>query len=264
MAEPPAAEAVTPAAAGSDAPIAGRSEPEEATPATAAPRRRFRPWRTLAAAIAAVIALPFVLTALYAFVPPVSTLMLWRWVTLQPVTRDWVSIDDVAPVAVRSVVVSEDARFCSHGGIDMVEFNKVVDAYLDGEETRGASTIPMQLAKNLFLWPGRDMARKAAELPLAVWIDFVLPKRRVVELYLNIAEWGPEGEFGIEAASRRAFKKGAADLSRREAALLAAVLPNPIERDPAKPSSRVTRRANRIAAAADRTGGVLDCVVPPR
>jgi monofunctional biosynthetic peptidoglycan transglycosylase len=228
-------------------------------------RRRRRPLlRLVLLAVAVLVLAPIVLTVAYWVVPPVSTLMAWRFVTLQPVTRSWVSFDEVAPVLVRSVVVSEDARFCQHDGIDTVELGKVVEAYLDGEETRGASTIPMQLAKNLFLWPGRDPIRKAIELPLAVWLDLVLSKRRMIEIYLNVAEWGPEGEFGIEAAARRAFGTGAANLNRRQAALLAAVLPNPIDRNPAKPSRLVARKAARIAAAAGRTGGILDCLYSAR
>jgi len=211
---------------------------------------------------AGVCLLPLVLTVVYAVLPPISTLMLWRFVTLQPVTRDWTAFDDIAPIAVRAVVVSEDARLCLHDGIDTVEFEKVVSAYLEGEETRGASTIPMQVAKNLFLWPGRDPVRKAVELPLAVWLDFVLSKRRIVEIYLNIAEWGPDGEFGIAAAAARAFKTTPAKLGRKQAGLLAAVLPNPIDRDPAKPSRYVARRGAAVAAAAERTGGVLDCLFP--
>jgi len=238
-------------------------EPAEAAPVPTAPRRRRRLWRGALLALAVLVALPLVLTVVYAVVPPVSTLMLWRWATLQPVTRTYVAFDEVAPIVARSVVVSEDARFCQHGGVDTVELGKVVDDFVDGEATRGASTIPMQLAKNLFLWPGRDPVRKAIEIPLAVWIDLVLSKRRIVELYLNVAEWGPDGEFGVEAAARRAFGRSAGEVTGRQAALLAAVLPNPIRRDPAKPSRAVARRANRIAAEAGRTGGVLDCILPP-
>lgn len=225
------------------------------------PRRRRWLRRILLLLVALALA-PFVLTLVYRFVPPVSTLMVWRAVTLQPVTRDWVALDDVAPVLVRSLVVSEDARFCSHFGVDVVELQKVLDDYAEGEATRGASTITMQLAKNLFLWPGRDVVRKAVELPLAAWIDLTLPKARIIEIYLNIAEWGPEGEFGVAAGAERAFGTTPDKLTARQAALLVAVLPNPVRRNAGKPTGGVSRRANTIAARARQSGGLLDCIYP--
>ncbi|SHO63611.1 monofunctional biosynthetic peptidoglycan transglycosylase [Pseudoxanthobacter soli DSM 19599] len=224
-------------------------------------RRRVWAMRALKA-LGVVVLAPFVLTLVYWVVPPVSTLMLARWVTFQPVTRDWVSFDEIAPAAVRAVVVSEDARLCLHYGVDTVEFDKVVDAYMDGRRTRGASTIPMQVAKNLFLWPGRDVIRKGLEIPLALWIDLVLPKRRIVEIYMNIAEWGPDGEFGIQAGAERAFGKDAAKLTARQGALMAAVLPNPIRRDAGKPSRTVSSRAATVASLAARSGGTLGCLFP--
>jgi monofunctional biosynthetic peptidoglycan transglycosylase len=120
----------------------------------------------------------------------------------------------------------------------------VLKAEADGVgRPRGASSITQQLAKNLFLWPGHSYVRKALEFPLALWIDFVIPKRRQLEIYLNIAEWGPSGEFGAEAAARRAFGKPAASLSASEAALLAAALPNPIRRNAGRPSPALRRLA---------------------
>jgi monofunctional biosynthetic peptidoglycan transglycosylase len=122
----------------------------------------------------------------------------------------------------------------------------------DIEEARGASTITQQTAKNLFLWPGRSFVRKALEIPLALWINLVLPKRRILEIYLNVAAWGPNGEFGAEAAARWAFGKPARDLTAREAAELAAILPNPVRRSARAPSTLVRRLAGlyeRRAAA---------------
>jgi monofunctional biosynthetic peptidoglycan transglycosylase len=246
-----------PAAAGDlDAPLPGGDVPRPAV------RRRRRWLRRLLVLVLVVALLPFALTLAYRVVPPVSTLMIGRYLTLQPVTREWVALDDVAPVLVRSLIVSEDARFCEHFGIDTVELQKVLDDYAEGEATRGASTIPMQLAKNLFLWPGRDVLRKAAELPLAAWIDLVLPKARIIEIYLNIAEWGPDGEFGVAAGARRAFGTTPDKLTARQAALLVAILPNPIERNAAKPSRGVNRKANTIAARARQSGGLTDCIFP--
>ena len=128
-------------------------------------------------------------------------------------------------------------RFCSHHGIDWGALREVIDdAEEDGEVTRGGSTITQQVAKNLFLWPGRSVVRKALEFPLALWVDLVLPKQRILEIYLNIAELGPSGQFGVEAGAMYAFGRPASSLSPREAALLAAILPNPVCAAPAIPA----------------------------
>src|SRR5258708_11456042 len=145
--------------------------------------------------------------------------MAWRWVTGAPVARQWVDLNAMSPALPRSVVASEDAKFCSHHGVDWDALRDVIDDAEDGEVARGGSTITQQVAKNLFLWPGRSFVRKALEFPLALWIDFVLPKRRIMEIYLNTAEWGPNGEFGAEAGARFAFGKSAADLDPPEPAL---------------------------------------------
>jgi monofunctional biosynthetic peptidoglycan transglycosylase len=213
--------------------------------------------RKIARAALLLALIPLVLTIVYNIVPPVSTLMLARWATLQPVTRDWVALDRVSPVLVRAVLASEDARFCQHMGVDLVELNNVIDESDGLDAPRGASTITMQLAKNLFLWNGRSVIRKGLEFPLALYIDFVMSKRRQMEIYLNIAEWGPNGQFGIEAAARRAFGRGAGELSARQAALLTVMLPNPHRRDAAKPGSGVARLAVRLQERIPREGGDL-------
>lgn len=211
-------------------------------------------------AIALVVA-PVVLTLLYAipFVRPVSTLMLGDLATLQGYDRRWVEIEDVAPVLVHSVIMSEDGQFCSHWGIDFRELGGVIDDAIDGEPVRGASTITMQTVKNLFLWPGRSILRKVLELPLALGFDLVLSKRRVMEIYLNIAEWGP-GIYGIEAAARHHFGRSAKALSARQAALLAVTLPNPIKRNPAKPSAGMKRLATIVERRAAQAGAYVGCV----
>jgi monofunctional biosynthetic peptidoglycan transglycosylase len=160
----------------------------------------------------------------------------------------------------QAVLAAEDARFCSHRGIDWGEIREALEDAEDGGRLRGGSTITQQVAKNLFLWPGRSMVRKALEAPLALWIDLVLPKRRVLEIYLNIAEWGPNGEFGIEAGARRAFGKSAHDLAARDAALMAAVLPNPVRRNAAKPGPGVRRLAGIYQARAHAAAGLDACV----
>ncbi|HSI41226.1 MAG TPA: transglycosylase domain-containing protein [Xanthobacteraceae bacterium] len=204
-----------------------------------------------------LVLLPLLLAPLYNVVQPVSTLMLGRTLTGQRVERTWVPLEAVAPALVRSVLAAEDARFCRHSGVDMVELSNAIDESDGLEGARGASTITMQLAKNLFLWGDRSFVRKGLEFPLALYIDFVLPKRRQIEIYLNIAEWGPDGEFGIEAGARRAFRKSAAELSGREAALLAVMLPNPYRRDAGKPGRGLVSLAGRLQARLPKEGAEL-------
>ena len=187
------------------------------------------------------------LGAAYIAIPPVSTLMVGRWLTLQGAERRWVPLTEIAASLPAAAMASEDARFCLHGGVDWKALGEVLEDAEDGGPSRGASTIPMQVAKNLFLWPGRSYIRKAMELPIALYLDLVWSKQRMMEVYLNVAEWG-EGVFGAEAAARRHFRKSAAELTRREAALLVAALPNPIRRDPGKPSRFMNAQAGRILA----------------
>ena len=139
----------------------------------------------------AVLLLPYLVAPFYRAGHPVSTLMAWRWLTGAPVSRQWIDFSAISPALPRSVVASEDAKFCSHHGIDWDALRDVIDDAEDGEVARGGSTITQQVAKNLFLWPGRSVVRKGLEIPLAIWIDLVLPKQRILEIYLNIAELGP-------------------------------------------------------------------------
>lgn len=218
---------------------------------------RRRPRRSLIKrALIVVIALPFVLTLVYAVVPPVSTLMLARWLTLQPVERDWVPLEKISPALKRAVVTAEDARFCSHNGVD---WNALGDVIAAGP-TRGASTLTMQVAKNLFLWQGAGWVRKPIEIVLALWVDLALTKHRILEIYLNIVEWGPNGVFGAEAAAQRAYHRSAASLSSGQAATMAAALPNPIDRDLRQPSSARNRWAATVAARMRHGGADLSCV----
>jgi monofunctional glycosyltransferase len=205
---------------------------------------------------------PFVLTFVYAFLPPpVSNLMVLRAIQGNGITKDWVSIDNMSPYLAASVLSSEDARFCSHWGVDWTEMQGVIDDVFDDDEgpIRGASTISMQTAKNLFLWDGRSFVRKVLELPVALWMDGIWTKRRMMEVYLNIVEWAP-GVYGAEAAAQHHFKKSASKLTRRESALLAAVLPNPIKRKAGKPSKGVRRIADRIQIRARIMGPYLTCL----
>ncbi|SIQ61114.1 monofunctional biosynthetic peptidoglycan transglycosylase [Bosea sp. TND4EK4] len=196
---------------------------------------------------------------LYMAVPVPSTLMLGRWLTFQPVDRTWVSLDRISPNLIRAVIASEDQRYCSHRGVDWVELNAVMEDE-DGP-SRGASTLTMQTAKNVFLWPGRSYLRKGLEIPLATAIDFVWGKRRVIEVYLNVAEWG-DGLYGAEAAAQRYFGKPAARLTPAEAARLAGALPNPILRNPARPSRALQTASGRVQRRLAQLGALGDCALP--
>jgi monofunctional biosynthetic peptidoglycan transglycosylase len=224
----------------------------------------FRFLRALAVAALFALLLPYLLVPIYRVVEPVSTPMLWRWLTGARVERHVVPIARMSPALPVSVVVAEDARFCAHRGIDWRQIRDSIEDADDISEARGASTITQQTAKNLFLWPGRSFVRKALELPLAMWIDLVLPKRRVLEIYLNIAEWGPNGQFGAEAAARFAFGKSARDLAASESALLAAILPNPHRRSARLPGPAVRRLASIYQARAARPPASAACLRLPR
>jgi monofunctional biosynthetic peptidoglycan transglycosylase len=218
--------------------------------------------RGLIVAVVAMLLLPYLLTPLYRVVDPVSTLMLARWALGKRVERTYVPLQKIAPVLPRTVIASEDGRFCSHFGVDLAELRDAIEEAEDLSEVRGGSTITQQTAKNLFLWPGRSFIRKGLELPLALWMELVLPKRRIMEIYLNIAEWGPNGEFGVEAGARRAFNKSAAQLSAGEAALLTVMLPNPKRRSARAPRPAVRRIAAIVQSRAARHRSIDDCLRP--
>ncbi|WOC16463.1 monofunctional biosynthetic peptidoglycan transglycosylase [Pseudochrobactrum sp. MP213Fo] len=220
---------------------------------------RARPWRWLKRLLILVVVAPFALLLLYKlpFVHPVSTLMVKDLVLLKGYERQWVPLDDIAPVLVNSVMMSEDGQFCSHSGIDWNQMKLVLSA--EGEPSRGASTIPMQTVKNLFLWNGRSYTRKALELPLAQAASLILSKHRIMEIYLNIVEWG-DGIYGVEAAAQHYFKRPASKLNARQAAYLAVTLPNPILRDASKPSRGMVRIGRIIERRAQNSGAYVWCV----
>src|SRR5580692_850203 len=213
-------------------------------PRSSSPLNWRRTLRTLAIVVVVLLALPYLIAPFYRFVDPVSTLMLWRWATVQRVERAWVPLDRIARALPLAVIGAEDGTFCHNRGIDLGAMREAIEQSDDDLDTsRGASTITQQTAKNLFLWQGRSFVRKALEFPLAIWLYLVLPKRRVLEIYLNIVEWGPNGEFGAEAASHWAFNKSARSLNTQDAAELASILPNPVRRSARTPSPLVRRLA---------------------
>ena len=200
--------------------------------------------------IAIILLLPYALTVLYLVVPPVSTLIIADLATLQIPKREWVSLKRISPKLVQSVIVSEDDTFCDHFGFDFGQIEKNLEKAVDGKRFAGASTITQQTVKNLFLWNGRSWLRKILEAPLTVWMEIILPKQRILEIYLNTAEWG-DGVYGAEAAARHAFGVSASALSAQQAALLATALPDPLSRSAARPGpyqrSAAAALASRVA-----------------
>ncbi len=197
------------------------------------------------------------------FLPiPATFLMTTRMIEGEGRDYRWRSLDRISPRLVQAVIAAEDSTFCAHHGFDMKAIEKALKANEGGGRIRGGSTISQQTAKNVFLWPGRDWIRKGLEAGYTVAIEAVWGKRRIMEVYLNVAEWAP-GVYGAEAAARHWFGKPAADLSAREAARLAAILPSPRRYDAASPGPYVRRRASRIQAAMGtvREQGLAACVL---
>jgi monofunctional biosynthetic peptidoglycan transglycosylase len=198
---------------------------------------------------AALIATSLFEVVLTRFVPPPATpLMLIRLVEGYGLDKDWRPLAQISPHLVRAVMAGEDAKFCQHHGFDWTAIDEAWRRYESGRgKLRGASTISMQTAKNVFLWPGRDWIRKGFEAYFTVLIEFLWGKHRIIEMYLNVVELGP-GLYGAEAASRAYFHKPAAALTEAEAARLAAILPDPLKWSPAHPDRTVLARAAFIRA----------------
>lgn len=198
--------------------------------------------------------------------PPTTFLMISRAVGGEGLSYRWRSLDRISPRLVQAVIASEDSTFCAHNGFDMKAIERALKANARAEKRgsgriRGGSTISQQTAKNAFLWPGRDWIRKGLEAGYTVAIETVWGKRRIMEVYLNVAEWAP-GVYGAEAASQHWFGKSADELSAREAARLAAILPSPRRYSASAPGPYVRRRASRIQAAMGtvREQGLAACV----
>lgn len=204
---------------------------------------------------------PIVLLLIYSleFVHPVSALMIKEGLFGHGAKREWIEIDDMAPVLYQTVMVSEDGKFCSHNGVDWEALNAVIEDAIDGEKTRGASTITMQLMKNLFLWNGRSYIRKGLEVPLALLGDAILSKKRIMEIYLNTAEWD-KGIFGVELAAQTYFKQSASKVGPRYASLLAVTLPNPKKRNAAKPTRSMNHVAGIVRKRARASGAYVKCL----
>jgi len=205
-------------------------------------------WRRWLANILLIIFVaPPVMFIGYRYIPPfITPLMIIRSAEGFGLTRHWVPLSEISPNLQRAVIASEDARFCLHHGFDWVAVHKAIERNAEGgHRLLGASTISMQTAKNLLLWPGRDYLRKGAEAYLTMWLEMFVPKKRILELYLNEIEWG-QGIYGAEAAARIYFNTSAAKLTPRQASLMAAVLPNPLGWRPDYPGRWVSEHARTI------------------
>jgi monofunctional biosynthetic peptidoglycan transglycosylase len=240
------------------------AEPELRPAPAAVARRGRRVMRLAGRVVALFIAISVTLTALYRFVPPpITPLMVIRLADGNWISKDWASYDDISPNLARAVIASEDGGFCAHWGFDFEAIQKALRHNEKSRRLRGGSTISNQTAKNTFLWPGDTVltryARKTIEPYFTMLIELMWGKRRILEVYLNVVEWGP-GIYGAEAAAQYHFHKSAANLTRHEAALLAAVLPNPIRSSAGKPSGYIQRRAGQIQA---RMNDVADPIKDP-
>jgi monofunctional biosynthetic peptidoglycan transglycosylase len=188
--------------------------------------------------------------------PPITPLMAIRLVQGHGIEKDWTPIGRISPNLVRAVVAAEDTGFCGHWGLDLDAIQDALEDNGEGGRLRGGSTISQQTAKNAFLWPDRTWVRKGIEAGFTLLIETLWPKRRIAEVYLNIVEWGP-GIYGAEAAARAHFGRSASELTERQAALLAAVLPSPLRWSPSRPGDYVARRAGvvqRRMAIVERDG----------
>lgn len=226
--------------------MAARKKPEPEADLPKPPLlRRIRLW--LWRGLVGVAAFYGVLIVLFSFVPPPINIYqaqeAWR---LGGIEKDWVSWDEIAPVMARSVVAAEDANYCLHWGFDMAAIREAIE---EGG-ARGASTLSQQVVKNTFLWHGRSYLRKAMEAAITPVIELLWSKQRILEVYLNTAEFA-EGVFGVQAAAQHHFGVDAADLSALQAARLAAVLPNPKDRSASEPSNFVRKRTRAILSGAE-------------
>ena len=226
--------------------------------------RRHHPWlRRIALAVLILAGAVLGSIVLFRFVnPPITAVMLAEKLGGETLKRKWVPLKDISPNLRMAVVASEDGNFCSHWGVDWGAVRDAIEQAHSWKGVRGASTIPMQVARNLYLWEDRNYLRKVLEVPLAYTMTVLWPKERMLEVYLNIAQWGP-GLFGAEAASRRYFHKPASRLTRREAVLLTAALPNPLARNPAKPSRKLLLIANAVERRLPHIAKRAGCVVKP-
>jgi monofunctional biosynthetic peptidoglycan transglycosylase len=228
-------------------------------------RRQRHSWLRRAARMLLYLGIAVLLSiVIFRFIdPPTTSVMVLNKLTGGGVRQAWVPLDDISRQLPLAVIASEDGQFCRHWGVDLAAIRDAIKESGGLAGARGASTIPMQTAKNLYLWNGRSYVRKAFEAPLAVLMTAIWGRQRMMEVYLNVAQFGP-GTYGAEAASQRYFGKSASQLTRREAVLLAVALPKPGVRNPARPSPLMVRIANKIERRMPIMAARSGCVVPQR
>ncbi|MFU1519675.1 monofunctional biosynthetic peptidoglycan transglycosylase [Vreelandella alkaliphila] len=219
-------------------------------------------WRLIWRGALAFIVLSIALVLLFRFVPPPGSMVMVErkiqsWINSEPIDiqRQWRSWDNLSSNAKLAVIAAEDQRFPQHRGFDLVELKRALKASLDGERLRGASTLSQQTAKNVFLWSGRSWARKGLEVWFTLLIEMLWSKQRILEVYLNVAEWDT-GVFGLEAAAGHYFGASGSALTERQASLLAAILPSPRTRSASRPDAQVERRSQWILQQMRNLGGV--------
>lgn len=219
-------------------------------------------WRLIWRGALAFIVFSIALVLLFRFVPPPGSMVMVErkiqsWINSEPIDiqRQWRSWENLSSNAKLAVIAAEDQRFPQHRGFDLVELKRALKASLDGERLRGASTLSQQTAKNVFLWSGRSWARKGLEAWFTLLIEMLWSKQRILEVYLNVAEWDT-GVFGLEAAAGHYFGASGSALTERQASLLAAILPSPRTRSASRPDAQVERRSQWILQQMRNLGGV--------
>lgn len=225
-------------------------------------RGLWRRWRKVTlVALICVLVTPVALVLVYRELPPPFTaLMVVRLFEGEGIKKKWIPLSRVSRDVPAAVIALEDNLFCEHSGFDWASiFEAAADYQRGNTPLHGGSTISQQTAKNVFLWPSRTFTRKAIETPFTMMIEYFWDKRRIMEVYLNVVEWGP-GIYGVESAAQAYFGKSARHLTRREAALLAAVLPNARRWSAAAPTLYIKHRAASAMARVDRLGPLLKCV----
>jgi monofunctional biosynthetic peptidoglycan transglycosylase len=207
-----------------------------------------------------LLALPYALMVLYLFINPPSTLMVIGWLSGEKVAQKWVPLASMSPHIKKAVVLSEDSAFCNHYGFDFKQLGKSISkAWKHDKEVTATSTISQQLVKNLYFWPGRSWLRKILEVPLTLWMEMLWSKEKILETYLNVAEWG-RNVYGIEAAAKHHFRTSARHLSMAQSALLATSLPNPIQRNASRAGSAQTLLARHLVLRLHTSAPDLGCI----
>lgn len=208
-----------------------------------------RLWRWCVRALMVSLVGSVLIVTIYRFInPPITLLMIGRTLDGDPLHKQWTALEDIAPSLPLAAIASEDSHFCTHHGFDLRAIANAERANAHGHKLRGGSTISQQTAKNVFLWPARSWLRKGLEAWFTLLMEAIWPKKRIMEVYLNVAEWGP-GIYGAQAAANHYFDVDASDLSPAQSARLVAILPSPRKWSPIRQSHRVARKTRNVRRA---------------